>query len=113
MIELFIGIVAGAVISWAIAHAYYKKSSTEPPDWAKPIIAKLPEEPPSQEKLVELFQDALDKGEAEIDPITGYAACPQCKAPAKDFERQGFGDDDVYVVSIKCPHCGWDEDSQV
>ena len=99
-----------------ITHIYYKKSSITPPEWAKPIIAQLPDEKPTMEKLIELFQDALDKGEAEIDPIDpifGHAACPQCKAPAKDFEKQGFGDDDHYIVDVYCPHCGWNRSTEV
>lgn len=111
--DLLIGIVGGAVLSWIIAHSYYRKSSKEPPDWAKPIIAKLPDEPPTKEKLIELFQDSLDKGEAEIDPIFGYVACPQCKASAKDFEKSGFGDDHATIAIVSCPHCGWSNSTEV
>ena len=85
MVELLVGIVGGAVLSWLISYIYYKKSSVQIPDWAKPIIKRLPEEPPTKDKLLELFQDALDKGEVEVDPVVGYVACPECKASSKDF----------------------------
>jgi|WetSurSiteA1Bulk_404760.scaffolds.fasta_scaffold527918_1 hypothetical protein len=65
MLGLIIGIIGGAAFSWLISHIYYKKSSVQIPDWAKPIIERLPEEPPTKEKLLELFQDALDQGEVE------------------------------------------------
>jgi hypothetical protein len=75
--DLLIGIIGGAILSWVITHYYYLKSSIQPPEWAKPIIAKLPKEPPTKEKLVELFQEALDAGEAEFDPIFGYVRLRQ------------------------------------
>jgi hypothetical protein len=105
--DLVIGIFAGAILSLIITHYYYRKSSKQPPEWAKPFIERLPNEPPTKEKLIELFQEALDKGEAKIDPIFGYVACPKCKASAKDFKKSGSGDDYTTIVSVYCPHCGW------
>jgi rubredoxin len=113
MLELVIGLISGAVFSWLISHIYYKKSSVQIPDWAKPIIERLPEKPPTKEKLLELFQDALDKGEVEIDSVVGYVACPECKASAKDFEKTAFGDDIHTVVVVECPHCGWNKTTEV
>ena len=40
--ELTIGIVAGGLISWFIAHLYYQKSSAKIPVWAEEIIYRLP-----------------------------------------------------------------------
>jgi len=74
---------------------------------------EIAKEPPTKEKLIELFQEALDTGEAEIDPIFGYVACPQCKAPAKDFKKKGFGDDYTTVVHVYCPHCGWSNTAEI
>jgi hypothetical protein len=34
-------LLAGAAISWVIAHFYYKRSSKEAPEWAKPLIDQL------------------------------------------------------------------------
>lgn len=113
MTELFIGIVGGAIFSWVISHIYYKKSSKQIPDWAKPIIAKLPEEQPTKDKLLELFQDALDKKDVHVDPLIGHVACPKCKASAKDFKKTVFGDDTHTIVVVECPYCGWSETIEV
>ena len=113
MLELVIGLIGGGVFSWLISHIYYKKSSIQIPDWAKPIIERLPQEQPTKEKLLELFQDALDKGEVEIDSVVGYVACPECKASAKDFKKTAVGDDIHTVVVIECPHCGWNKTTEV
>ena len=113
MIELLIGIFAGALLSWFITHVYHKKSSNEPPEWAKPFIAKLPDEPPTKEKLLELFQNALDTGKVTIDYDIGCVACPQCNAPSSDFKKSGYGDDNHGVLFVECPHCGWVESRDV
>ena len=105
MIELLVGIVGGGVLSWLISHIYYKKSSVKIPEWAKPIIERLPEEPPTNDRLLEIFQDALNRGEVEVDPIVGYVACPECKASSKDFKKTAYGDDMHTVVTVECPHC--------
>jgi RNase P subunit RPR2 len=113
MVELVIGIVGGALFSWLITYLFYKKSSVQIPEWAKPIIERLPEEPPTKEKLLELFQDALDKGEVEIDPVIGYVACPKCKASSKDLKKTAFQDDLHTVVVVECPHCGWNKKTEI
>jgi len=34
-------LIVGALISWIIAHFYYRRSSSNAPDWAKPLIDSL------------------------------------------------------------------------
>ena len=111
--QLFIGIVAGGLISWLISHLYYKQSSIKVPPWAKEIIDKFPEVPPTKQKLLELFQDSLADGEVEIHPILGIVACPDCKAPISEFRENAFGDDNVTIASITCTHCGWNQSVEV
>jgi len=113
MLELVIGLIGGAAFSWLISHIYYKKSSVQIPDWAKSIVEKFPEKPPTKEELLDLFQGALDKGEVEIDPVVGYVACPKCKASAKDFKKTALEDYIRTVVVVECPHCGWNKTIEV
>jgi RNase P subunit RPR2 len=113
MLELIVGLVGGAAFSWLISHIYNKKSSAQIPEWAKPIIEKFPEKPPTKEELLNLFQDALDKGEVELDPVVGYVACPECQASAKDFKKTAFEDHIRTVVVVECPHCGWKKTIEV
>jgi hypothetical protein len=113
MVELLIGAILGGILSWVITHIYYKKSSKEIPDWAKPIIKKLPQSKPTRAKLLKLFQDALNTGDIIADPMLGHVACPKCKAPASDFEEQLFEDEHHTVVSKTCPHCGWSKDVEL
>ena len=113
MTEILIGIILGGLISWMLAHIYYKKSSKEIPDWAKPIIKKLPQLQPSTNELLELFQEALNSGDIIPDPILGHVACPNCKAPASDFEGKGFGDENHTIIVKTCPHCGWSDHAEI
>ena len=53
----FLLFFAGAFVSWLITHVYHRQSSKNAPEWAKPLIASLPETEPSQEKLLKLVQD--------------------------------------------------------
>ena len=113
MIELIIGLIFGGLISWIIAHVYYRKSSTFAPEWAKPLIEKLPGVPPSKEKLIELINEAFDAGILKPDPILRYVACPNCKSPSSDFGHRTFSDERTTVVVVDCPNCGWSETAEV
>ncbi len=111
--ETAIGLLLGALASWLITFCYYRKSSNEVPEWFKPILKKLPPEKPSRNQLLKLFQDALNEGEVSLHPLLGHVACPDCKAPLEDLEEKVFGDDNVTLVSVKCPHCGWEQTEEV
>jgi len=113
MVKLVVGAILGGIVSWVVAHIYYKKSSREIPDWAKPIIEKLPQSKPTDAELLELFQEALSTGDVLPDPILGHVACPNCKAPASDFKEEGFGDEHHTIVVKTCPHCGWSEHAEL
>lgn len=106
---LIVGVIAGGLITWIVAHIYYRKTLTQVPEWAKPWVEGLPQEPLSNDQLLEYFQDALNEGVVTPDPLVGHVACPECKASAKDFEQQIFGDDIYTVINVSCPHCGWNE----
>ena len=57
-----IGIVMGACASWAISAKYYRKGSTETPDWVKKeLLPLLPEQQPSPEELTKIVFEALPK----------------------------------------------------
>jgi hypothetical protein len=112
-VELVLSLILGGIVSWALTHAYYRKGSIEVPEWAKPIVANLPSEPPSKERLLELFQTALNKGDVTPDPVFGHVACPECHSPFGDIEKKVFGDDRYTVVVATCPHCGWSADADV
>jgi len=105
--------LAGALASWLITHAYHRRSSVTPPDWAKDLVKSLPRRQPTDKQLRILFQRHLDSGKVEIDPILGRVACPECGASAKRFRREHFGDDRVDVVVATCPQCGWSDHAEV
>jgi len=112
MIEIVI-FIAGCLISWLIAHFYYLRSSTTIPNWAKEFVKNLPKQQPTKDELLQLFQDHLDSGEIEIDPLLVRVACQNCGESAKNFKRRSFEDNTVTIVNTNCPSCGWSEDVQV
>ena len=103
-------IIITVIISVLIALFFYRRSSIVTPKWAKPILRQLPKQKPSSEELLQIFQEHLDTGEFEIDPHLQIVACPECGESAKNFERSGVGDDNVTIVTISCPSCGWSKD---
>ena len=113
MMEIGIGVILGGFFSWLSTHVYYKKSSTQIPDWAKPIVEKLPQSKPTDEELLQLFQEALDSRSAIPDPVLGHVACPECFSPSSDFHETSYGNDSHTVVIKTCPHCGWSDHTEV
>jgi hypothetical protein len=110
--------------SWVLSHYYNKKSSAQIEklfenllaifqDWAKSFDEKWPQSKPSEVELLKLFQQALDTGEIVHDPILGYVACPECNAPASDFQGEFLGDECHEVVRKTCPHCHWSKDVEL
>lgn len=59
LLILIVGIVGGGLVSWLIANAYYRRSSIQPPDWARPLIEHLPKFPPTPERLLQLYRQVL------------------------------------------------------
>lgn len=104
---------AGAAFSWLITHLYYRKSSSQVPEWAKPLIEKLPDTPPTKEKLLELVQEYLNRGEVVVNEPTGHIACPECGNTAEQFQQEVFGDHRHTVVVTSCPACGWSQTDEV
>ena len=106
---------AAACSTWLIAHAYYRRSSVQVPEWARPLIESLPEARPSRERLIELFNEAIAEGDLVPDGNFGYVACPRCKAPTSEFGTTRQHDerfDDDYLV-IRCKRCGWSDFTQL
>lgn len=114
---ILVGALVGALFSWPISHWYYRRSSQEAtesaktiPEWAKPLIEKLPDAPVTTERLIELYHEALEIGEIRPDPISGYVKCPKCGASSDQFESWEAGDaarDQLYR-GRRCKACGYD-----
>ena len=108
-------LVVGGLLSWLITHRYYRRSTVEvptwiheTPEWAIPLIEALPDQPISLDRLIELYQNALDNGEISVDPHSGYVKCPRCGASSSQFESWQDMDDrrgDLYY-GMKCRACG-------
>lgn len=113
VILFIVGIIVSSVVTWIITYFYYRQSSINVPKWAKEMVKHFPEQKPSSEELLRLFQENLDSGEVKVDPLLGRVACPQCGESSKNFERTGFGDDLHSVAIISCPSCGWSESVDV
>jgi hypothetical protein len=43
-LELLVGVALGGIVSWAIAHAYYRRSSTEFSEWANVVTQQITRE---------------------------------------------------------------------
>ncbi|MFI5180316.1 MAG: hypothetical protein ACHQPI_02875 [Thermoanaerobaculia bacterium] len=113
MIELLY-FLAGSLCTIIVSRYYYRRTSTEVPEWAKALIKKLPDQPPSEQELLKLFQESLESGKVKADPLLGHVACPNCKAPAGDFEHRAYSDDSSRGVAVvTCPSCGWSESTDI
>ncbi len=110
--DLVIGLVF-FLAGWAITHVYYRLSAKQIPEWAKPIIDQLPLDPPTPQRLLELFQGALERGEVRPHPVFGHVACPKCHAPFSEMEEKLHMDKRLEVVSVTCPHCGWSDHTEL
>ena len=108
-----IGIVAGSVLSWIITYWYYQKSSTNVPEWAKPLIEKLPDSPISIERLVDLYHDAIESGDVTPHP-SGYIKCSECGAGSDYFEpwQVGVPELDSIFHGYKCAKCNYELTSE-
>jgi len=111
----FAGAVIGALLSWPIAHWYYRRASKEKPNWADAVpkwairlIESLPAHPVSTERLVTLYHAALEVGELYPDKVSGYVACPNCGASPDNFENWTETDpkyEDTHI-NQRCKVCG-------
>ena len=113
MVGMIIGVVLGGLVSWVITYRYYKKSDSSPPDWAKPLINKLPAIAPSKEELLKLFQNEISEGTITPHAVFRHVACPNCNAPLEELTEKVMGDDYHTILDINCPHCGWNEWTEV
>ena len=115
IVEVVVSAASGALLSWLIAHVYYKRSAAEVPGWAKPLLERFPVARPTPDQLIDFFHEALEEGELAPEPTLGYVACPQCKAPSSELvstrQTDHQHDDDYHVVT--CRRCGWTDGTAV
>jgi hypothetical protein len=102
--------LAGVAATWIVAHIYYRRSTVEPPTWAKPLIERFGDQPPSREQLIEWFNEAVEGGDLIPHVPSGYVACPKCKAPSSELEYYEVDDpkSDHRYAGTRCKKCGWD-----
>ena len=118
MLELVLPTLLGVVLTWPIARYYYVKADSTAPTWWSPVERRLLEmvgerdTRPSNEELLELFQEALQGGEVSVHPVLGCVACPACGASASGFRDERLPGDletGEAALRISCPECGWSE----
>ena len=63
--QSFLYFLAGSLVSWLVTMVYYRKSSVKAPEWARPMIERLPEQPIGKEEFAKLFAENLEN--ATID----------------------------------------------
>lgn len=104
--DLLIGIIAGGIISWALTHWYYRRANKEVPEWAAPLIAKLPDAPVSLDRLIELYHEAIQDGAIPTHP-SGYIRCPECEATSDKFVswQEAAPQLDSWFHGYKCGEC--------
>ena len=102
--------LAGIVATWVVAHVYYRRSSAEAPAWAKPLIERFGNEPPSTEQLIEYFNEAVADGTIIPHVPSGYVMCPKCKEPSSELEYYEVNDpkSDHRYAGTRCRKCGWE-----
>jgi len=115
---LIVGIIAGAIASWAITHFYYRRSSSD--------LAIIGRKLSDELKAIILAdkRDSLDVAELNelltkktIRPgkegIHRYVACPKCGSPklVKGTDYVVDTDEDCRVPydNVSCQDCGWKE----
>jgi len=98
--------LVGAGISWGIAHFYYRRSNTVAPDWAKPLIEKLPDAPITIERLIDLYHEAIETGQVTAHP-SGYVKCPECGVGQEHFKGWEAVDHERedHYWGFKCDKC--------
>ncbi|QNI01790.1 hypothetical protein HXW73_01910 [Halomonas sp. SH5A2] len=96
---LVIGLIAGALSSWAISRHFYKKSSVEVPEWFKPVAKQLPEQQPLLENLFKLIRTAIPRNEADSNSFGTYFREDNGSLTCQDefTIKQHQSEDKVYV----------------
>lgn len=113
-----IGLIMGALASWAISHWYYRRSSNDQERLFRKLSSEVRtailDDSRSNLSIPELNRLLEDK---TIDPeATGYPlpfkACPKCGSVK--LERHEYIDqkhDELYYV-IQCKECPWNDWTQ-
>ena len=107
--ELLIGIIGGGVISWLLTHWYYRKSSKEAPEWARSLIDRLPDKPPTIDELIDLYHEAV-MGGAIVPHPSGFVKCPECGAGTERFEPWQVASHELDSIfhGYKCSECNYE-----
>ncbi len=116
--EMFAGVVLGGVVSWAITHYYDRRASVRVPDWARPLLRRLPEAAPSKAELQKVFREVLEETELEVvepedeNEFEELEECPKCQS-----DELEVGDDEDargrVFETIECLSCGWRDKRQL
>jgi predicted RNA-binding Zn-ribbon protein involved in translation (DUF1610 family) len=111
----FIFFIAGCIVTLFISHLYYQRSINQIPKWADEFVKKLPKNQPEPRELLRLFQESLDSGEVEVNPVINRVICPECGESAKNFISSGGSVEDlgVEVAAFTCPTCGWSDYKEI
>jgi hypothetical protein len=123
MTTFIAGIAIGALVSWAIAHVYYRRASKDQASLYKKLSSDLRGWilADTRKHLSVADLDALLQ-EKTIDPSSsgtlGFKACPKCGSENLSRESDLEVDTDVgdygepvhspiYIPAIACLDCGW------
>jgi hypothetical protein len=106
LVGVLFGVIFGGVITWVVAHWYYRRASVEVPEWARPIVRALPSRRPKPEEFAVVLRDALEGLTVRVEEDAGDAdSCPKCgEADLEEFDEEV--DEDNYRV-VECGSCGW------
>jgi rubredoxin len=89
-----------------VSHWYYRKSSSEVPQWAQPLIQRFPITAPTIDELTDLYHEAMLAGEIVPHP-SGFIKCPECGAGADQFSAWQAADHERESLfhGYKCDAC--------
>ena len=64
--EIVLSLIAGGVISWVITYAYYRRSSSKAPEWAKPLLSDFTDASQRAERAGLLVSPAQSRSAPEF-----------------------------------------------
>lgn len=99
----FLLFILGGLASWVIAHLYYRQSSRQAPEWAKPLIDMLPDKALTESQLISLVQKYTQENpiaesgvNANGEYLRYYNSVQVCKG--RFFVEPKAGQEEVQVV---------------
>ena len=122
--ELFIGIVAGGLMTFITTHLYYRAQKRNDEKLAENVLNKLS---PELKKIIldqniknisvkglhKILDDKIiDKKELEKGNPMPYKACCKCGSKNLFFNEATDNKLDEVYYFVKCKDCGWQDWSQ-